>query len=496
MPDTQTATAPSAVVVQDPTLLDQVISQGKMVRDEAQKVYAGHMISQFAVEAEQGMSTEGNLVAAINQRIEQIDQILSQQLSLVMHHPDFQAVEATWRGLGHLVKNSETGTELKLRVLDVTKKELLSDLENPLEFDQTVLFKKLYEEEYGTFGGAPYSVLVGDYEFGRTKQDQILLAKMAEVAAAAHAPFIAAAAPGLFDMESFTELGTPRDLAKIFDSVEMVEWNNFRKSEDSRYVSLVLPHVMMRLPYGKDTVPVEKFSFEEDVSAASPEDRHKQYLWGNAAWFLAQRMTDAFAKYKWTAAIRGYEGGGKVEGLPVHVFTAEDGDKVMKCPTEVSITDRREKELDTLGFISLCHCKGENYAVFFGGSTAQKPVTYNTHQANANARLSALLPYIMAASRFAHYLKVMVREKVGSFESRSSLEKYLNSWIADYVLLNDDAPQSAKAQYPLREARVDVVEVPGKPGAYKATVFLRPHFQLEELTASIRLVAELPAPQA
>ncbi|MBV9772394.1 MAG: type VI secretion system contractile sheath large subunit, partial [Gemmatimonadetes bacterium] len=399
-------------------------------------------------------------------------------------------------GLNHLVKNSETGTELKLRVLDVSKAELLKDLENPLEFDQTTLFKKLYEEEYGTFGGAPYSVLVGDYEFGRSKQDVTIVRKMAEVAAAAHAPFIAAAAPGLFDMESFTELGTPRDLAKIFDSVEMVEWNDFRRSEDSRYVALVLPHVMMRLPYGKSTVPVEKFAFEEDVSKGSAEERHGKYLWGNAAWFLAQRMTDAFAKYKWTAAIRGYEGGGKVEGLPVHVFTAEDGDKVMKCPTEVSITDRREKELDTLGFISLCHCKGENYAVFFGGSTAQKPVVYNTNQANANARLSALLPYILAASRFAHYLKVMVREKVGSFESRSSLDKYLNQWIADYVLLNDDAPQSAKAQYPLREARVDVTEVPGRPGAYRATVFLRPHFQLEELTASIRLVADLPAPAA
>ena len=315
---------------------------------------------------------------------------------------------------------------------------------------------------------------------------------MSQVAAAAHAPFISAASPKMFDMESFTGLGVPRDLAKIFESAELVKWRSFRESEDGRYVGLVLPHVLMRLPYGPDTKPVEGFDFREDVTGTD----HSKYLWGNAAFALAQRITNAFALYGWCAAIRGVEGGGLVEGLPTHTFQTDEGDIALKCPTELAITDRREKELNDLGFIALCHCKGTDYSAFFGGATANKPKMYNTDQANANAKLSAQLPYILAASRFAHYLKVMIRDKIGSFQTRANIEDFLNTWIADYVLLNDDAPQSAKAEYPLREARVDVTEAAGKPGCYVATVFLKPHFQLEELTASLRLVAELPAPAA
>ena len=308
------------------------------------------------------------------------------------------------------------------------------------------------------------------------------------MAAASHAPFIAAAHPRLFDLDSFTELGVPRDLSKIFESLELIKWRSFRDSEDSRYVALALPRVLLRLPYGPETTPVEGLNFEEDVDGRD----HSKYLWGNAAYILGQRITNAFALYSWTAAIRGVEGGGKVEGLPTHTFSTDEGDIALKCPTEIAITDRREKELSDLGFIALVHCKNTDYAAFFGGQTAQKPKRYNLDQANANARISAVLPYILAASRFAHYIKSIMRDKVGSFQSRDNVETFLNTWISQYVLGKDDAGQSLKAQYPLRQARVDVVEVPGKPGSYRATVFLRPHFQLEELTASMRLVAELP----
>jgi type VI secretion system protein ImpC len=369
---------------------------------------------------------------------------------------------------------------------------VLKDLEKAVEFDQSALFKMIYEEEYGSLGGTPYSLLVGGYEFGRHPQDIGLLEKIGNLAAAAHAPFISGASPLMFDMDSMTELSQPRDLAKIFETAEMVKWRSFRASEDSRYVALALPHVLLRLPYGPDTVPVEGVNFVEDVDGTD----HGKYLWGNAAWMLATRITDAFAKFSWCGAIRGVEGGGKVEGLPTHTFRTDEGDIALKCPTEIAITDRREKELNDLGFISLIHCKNTDYAAFFGGQTANKPRTYNTNEANANASISAMLPYVLTASRFAHYIKVMMRDKIGSFMTRDNVASFLNRWMADYILLTDDASQMQKSQYPLREGRIDVFDVPGRPGVYRATVFLRPHFQLEELSASIRLVAELPSPAA
>ena len=376
--------------------------------------------------------------------------------------------------------------------MNITKKELLNDMEKATEFDQSVMFKQIYEEEYGTFGGNPYSLLVGDFEFGRHPQDMSILEKMSGVAAAAHAPFIAAASPKLFDMDSFNELGVPRDMAKAFESTELIKWRSFRDSEDSRYVTLTLPHMLLRLPYGPDTVPVDGFDYREDVDG---KDSAK-YLWGNSAYAMAQRITNAFAQYKWCAAIRGVEGGGLVEGLPAHTFKTDSGDIALKCPTETAITDRREKELSDLGFIALCHAKGTDFAAFFGGQTANKPKLYNTSDATANARVSGMLPYVLAASRFAHYLKVIMRDKIGSFMTRENVAAFLNTWISQYVLLSDDAPQAVKAKFPLREARVDVMDVPGKPGVYKAVVFLKPHFQLDELTVSIRLVAELPPPAA
>ncbi len=493
MSETETATASGGVALEELPLLDRIIVQGRMARDDMQRDYARDLIGEFAQQVlDEAMTVSNDTVAMINARIARIDELLSKQLNEIMHAPEFQKLEATWRGLNYLVMNTETGTQLKLRVVHVTQKELLTDLEKAVEFDQSSLFKMIYEEEYGTFGGHPYSLLLGDYEFGRHPQDVALLEKISSVAAAAHAPFVAAASSRLFDMDSFTDLGVPRDLAKIFESAELAKWRSFREGEDSRYVALCLPHILMRLPYGPDTVPVEGFNFEEDVTGKD----HSRYLWGNAAWAMGLRITTAFAQHSWCAAIRGVEGGGMVQGLPAHTFRTDEGDVALKCPTEIAITDRREKELNDLGFISLCHCKGTDYAAFFGGATTQKFKAYGTDQANANARLSAQLPYVLAASRFAHFLKVIMRDKVGSFQTRASVEQYLNKWIAQYVLLNDDAPQSAKAKFPLREARVDVTEVAGKPGCFNATVFLRPHFQLEELTASIRLVAELPPPAA
>jgi type VI secretion system protein ImpC len=474
-------------------LLDQIVLEGKMAKDPSQAAYAKDLVSEFASQVlDEGMIVSADTVTSIKTRMAQIDELLSQQLNELMHAPDFQALEASWRGLHYLVQNTETGTMLKIRLLNATKKEITTDLEKATEFDQSQLFKAIYEEEYGTFGGNPFSVLIGDYEFGRHPQDVGTLEKISNVAAAAHAPFIAAASPKLFDFTSFTEIGVPRDLAKGFESAELVKWRSFRESEDSRYVSLVLPHVLLRLPYGPDTIPVEGFNFVENVDGKD----HSKYLWGNAAYALGQRITEAFAKYKWCAAIRGVEGGGLVQGLPAHTFKTDMGDVVLKCPTEIAITDRREKELNDLGFITLCHCKGTDYAAFFGGQTTNKPKVYNTNDANANARISSMLPYILAASRFAHYIKAIMRDKIGSFASKENISGFLNSWISDYVLLNADASQDVKASYPLSEARVDVTEVAGKPGSYRAVVFLKPHFQLEELTVSLRLVANLPAAAA
>lgn len=477
------------------SLVDKIVLEGKMAVEPSQGEYAKKLIGQFAVQIlDEGMksSPDKGVVDMINERLQQIDELMSKQLNAIMHDPAFQALEASWRGLHDMVMNTETGPRLKLRLLNVTKKELLKDLEKAVDHDQSNLFKKVYEEEYGTFGGFPYSVLVGDFSFGRHPQDMILLDKLAKVAAAAHAPFIGGAAPALFDMKSFTELGVPRDLSKIFESAELDGWRSFRDSEDSRYVALAMPRYALRLPYGAKTVPVDNFNFEEDVDGKD----HDKYLWGNAAYLVGLRITDAFAKYGWSTAIRGVEGGGKVGSMKTHKFLTDEGDISVKCPTEVTITDRREKELNDLGFLSVVHAKGTDYAAFFGGQTVNKPKVYNKDVASANARLSSALPYVLAASRFAHYIKVIMRDKIGSFLTAENVQTYLNNWIADYVLLNDDAGQETKARYPLREARVDVTDVPGKPGVYKATVFLRPHFQMEELTASIRLVAELPPPAA
>jgi type VI secretion system protein ImpC len=477
------------------SLLDRIVQEGKMAAEPSQSTYAKKLLGQFATQIlDEGMRTspDKGVVATINERIAEIDRLLSDQLNAVLHHPDFQSLEAAWIGLRDMVFGTETSTRLKLRLMNVTKKELLKDLETAVDHDMSVLFKKVYEEEYGTFGGNPFSLLIADYYFGRHPQDMALLQRISKVAAAAHTPLITAAAPPLFDMSSFTELGIPRDLSKVFESAELATWNGFRDSEDSRYVTMVLPRYAARLPYGSKTKPVENFNFEESVDGRD----HSKYLWANSAYLLGLRITDAFAKHNWTTAIRGVEGGGKVEGMVAHTFKTDDGDIVLKCPTEVTITDRREKELNDLGFMAIVNSKGSNFAAFFGGQTVNRPKVYNLQTANANAALSSRLPYILAASRFAHYLKVIMRDKIGSFQTRTGVETFLNSWLSQYVLLDANATQGEKARFPLSEGRVDVKETAGKPGSYQAIVYLRPHFQMEELTTSIRLVAELPAAAA
>ena len=483
------AAAPAPVTAEQTSLLDQIVTEGRVGRDETARQWGRSLVSEFVKQVLDGqMTVSPDLEAMINQRIAQIDHLLSLQVNEILHHPKFQKLESTWRGIRYLMENSETGVNLKLKVFNSTKKEILRDLQRVPEFDQSQMFKKVYEQEFGVFGGEPFACLLGDYEFGRGPEDIEFLERMSQVAAAAHAPFMAAAAPDLMNLESYTQLDAPRDLAKIFDTTEYARWKGFRTSEDSRYMCLTLPHVLMRVPYGQATKQVDGFHYEEGVTG----DDHSKYLWGNAAYALGARITNAFARYGWCAAIRGVEGGGLVDSLPSHTFTTEHGDVALKCPTETIITDRREKELSDLGFAPLVHCKGTDYAAFFSVQTCQKAKIYDTEQANANARLSAQLPYMMAVSRFAHYLKSMMRDKIGSFTSRKEVEIFLNRWIVNYVTEDDTASHAVKAQYPLREARVDVIEDKSNPGVFKAVAFLRPHFQLEELSVSLRLVAELP----
>jgi len=480
----------SAETTQEVSLLDRIVDEGRMARDPEARTRGRDLVAEFVGQFLEGsMTLSRDSEAMINSRIAQIDHLVSIQLNEVMHHPAFQKLEASWRGLKYLLDHSETGENLKLKVLNCSKKDLLRDLQRASEFDQSAMFKKVYEEEFGIFGGHPFGALIGDYEFGKSPEDLELLEKVSQVAAAAHAPFLTSATANLFNLDSFAELGAPRDMAKIFDTTDYAKWKSFRNSEDSRYVALTLPHILMRDPWGKATRPVDEFDFEEAVDGTE----HQKYLWGNAAWALGARITESFARYNWCATIRGVEGGGKVEGLTVHNFATDDGDIAMKCPTEAQITDRREKELADLGFVPLVHCKNTDYAAFFSVQSAQKAKKYDTDAATANARLSTNLSYILAVSRFAHYLKAMMRDKIGSFMTRNECESFLNRWISGYVI-DSSAPAEAKASHPLSEARVDVVEVPGKPGAYRAVAFLKPHFQLDELSISMRLVADLPPP--
>lgn len=423
--------------------------------------------------------------------IAELDKKLSSQVNEIIHHKDFENIESSWRGLSYLVNNTQTSDSLKVRVLNISKKDLLKTIKKfkGATWDQSPLFKRLYEDEYGTAGGEPYGAIIGDYYFNHSAPDIELLKGISKISCAAHAPFISAADPTIMNLDSWQDLSNPRDLTKIFSTPEYAAWRSFRESDESRYVALTLPRVLSRSPYGPETNPVEGFNFVEDTGSGDSS----KYNWMNASYAMGVNINRSFKDYGWCARIRGVESGGIVESLPTHSFPTDDGGVAMKCPTEIAITDRREAELSKNGFLPLCYWKNTDYAVFVGGQTVNKPQEYDNPDASANAALSARLPYIFATSRFAHYLKCIVRDKVGSFKERADMERWLSDWISNYVTSDPNASEEVKAKYPLSEAKVTVEDIEGQPGYYNAKFYLKPHYQLEGLTTSLRLTTKVPS---
>ncbi|MBL9081758.1 MAG: type VI secretion system contractile sheath large subunit [Planctomycetales bacterium] len=452
--------------------------------ESAVKTLAAQVLDKASLISDDALASISAIIAAIDKK-------LTEQVNQIIHHADFQQLESAWRGLHYLVNNTETDEQLKIKVFNVSKKELGKTLKKfkGTAWDQSPVFKKVYEEEYGQFGGEPYGCLVADYHFDHSPPDVALLQEMMQICAAAHSPLITGAAPSVMQMESWQELSNPRDLTKIFSTPEYAAWRSLRESEDSRYLGLCMPRFLSRIPYGAKTSPVEEFDFEEDCEGGD----HSKYTWTNAAYAMATNITRAFKLYGWCTTIRGIESGGAVEGLPTHTFPSDDGGVDMKCPTEIAIADRREAELAKAGFMPLIHKKNSDFAAFIGAQSLQKPQEYDDPNATANANLAARLPYLFATCRFAHYLKCMVRDKIGSYQDQKSLETWLQNWISRYVEPNPSvASQDDKARRPLAEAKVQVEEDPSNPGYYKSKFFLRPHYQLEGLTVSLRLVSKLP----
>jgi type VI secretion system protein ImpC len=437
---------------------------------------------------------KNDVIDTIEGMIAKLDEKLSAQMNEVLHAPEFQQLESAWRGLHYLVYNSETDATLKIRVMNAGKSELYRNLKlfPGARWDQSPLFKKVYEQEFGVLGGEPYGCLVADYQFSHSPVDVQILRDLSKVAASAHAPLLTGADPNLLGMDAWTELSNPRDLSKVFDTPEYAAWKGLRDAVDSRYLALCMPRVLSRLPYGAKSEPVEEFAFEEDT------DGHKgeKYGWMNAAYAMAANVNRAFKEYGWTVRIRGVQSGGEVINLPTHTFPTDDGGVDLKCPTEISITDRREAELSKSGLISIVHRKNTDKAAFIGAQSVYKPKLYDKVEATAADNLSSRIPYMFAVSRFAHYLKCMVRDKIGSTKEKEQLERWLQDWINLYV---DGDPKNSseetKARLPLAAAKVTVLADEENPGYYKANFFLRPHFQLEGMDIGMSLVSRLPAPQ-
>ena len=476
----------------EPSELQTLLNKEFKPRTDAAKEAVETAVRTLAEQAlAQTTLISADTIGTIEAMIAALDRKLSEQVNLIMHHKAFQEIESAWRGLNYLVTNTETDEMLKIRVLNISKADLGRTLKRykGVAWDQSPLFKKIYEAEYGQFGGEPFGCLVGDYYFDHTPPDAELAGQMAQVAAASHCPFIAGVSPTVMQMESWQELANPRDLTKIFTTPEYAPWRSLRESEDSRYLGLAMPRFLGRYPYGKAN-PVDEFDFQEDTEGA----RHDKFSWVNSAYAMGVNITRSFKLYGWCSRIRGVESGGSLEGLPVHTFPTDDGGVDMKCPTEIAISDRREAELAKNGFMPLLHRKNTDVAAFIGAQSLQKPFEYTDPDATANANLSARLPYLFAACRFAHYLKCIVRDKIGSFKERNEMEAWLNKWISNYVLSNPaSAGEETKAKYPLSAAEVTVEEVEGNPGYYTSKFYLRPHYQLEGLTVSLRLVSKLPS---
>jgi type VI secretion system protein ImpD len=437
------------------------------------------------------------LCRLLGRDIARLDAVLTRQVNAILHHPSFQKLEASWRGLRYLVEQSENAENVKIRLLSVSWREIARDAERAIEFDQSQLFRKVYSDEFGTPGGEPFSVLLGDYQIRPfpsaeyPTDDVAALTAVSHVAAAAFAPFIASADPAMFALDDFTGLQQPLNLSKTFDQLEYLKWRAFRDTEDARFVGLTMPRVLARLPYEDDGSRVDGFRFREETEGP---DRGK-YLWGSAAYAFGAVLVRAFDRSGWLAGIRGVSrddvSGGLAPDLPVHCFTTDRRGVAPKCSTDAIITDAQEHELSELGFIPLCHCADTELSAFFTNQSVQKPRVYDEPAATMNARISAMLQYMLCVSRFSHYLKVAARDKIGSFTEAEQCESYLYKWLQQYVTSDGDATPEVKAEYPLREAGVRVREQPGKPGSYLCVAHLWPHYELDELVATVKVTTEL-----
>lgn len=446
----------------------------------------------LAQQALENSKVVGNDVfSTIDQLKAELDRKLTEQVNKIIHNPEFQKLESAWRGLSYLIDNSETGKDLKIKVMNITKDELgkMFKQYKGQSWDQSPLFKKIYEAEYGQLGGQPYGTLIGDYYFDHSPPDVDILAGLAKIGAAAHAPFISAAGPSLMGMENWQQIVNPRDLGKLFDTIDYAEWRAFRDSEDSRYVALAMPRFLSRRPYGAKSEPIDEFAFEEDSGGGDAT----KYAWNNAAYAMGVNINRSFKDYGWCSRIRGVQSGGLVEDLPFATFPTDDGAVDMKCPTEVAISDRREAELSGAGLLPLIHRKNTNAAAFIGAQSAQRPKRYEDPAATSNANLAARLPYLFASCRFAHYLKCMVRDWIGKFADADSLTRELDSWVQQYVDAQPEVSSEAtKARQPLRGASIEVVADEENPGYYKGKFRFIPHYQLEGMDIGISMVSRLP----
>lgn len=476
-----------------------LLKQSFKPRTERAATEVENAVSTLVTEALKDTSTiKGDVIDTIEEMIARIDQKLTAQMNAIIHAKEFQQIESAWRGLKYLVYNSETDSNLKIRVMNVSKNELYRTLRlyPDAKWDQSPLFKQIYEYEFGQLGGQPFGCLIGDYHFSHLPTDVQLLRDLSKIAGSAHAPFIAGADPTLMGMDSWNELSNPRDIGKVFDTPEYAAWKGLRDQDDSRYVGLCMPRVLARLPYGAKSEPVEEFAFEEDTDGHKGEN----YGWMNAAYAMAVNINRAFKEYGWCTRIRGVESGGEVMNLPTHVFPTDDGGVDLKCPTEIAISDRREHELAKNGLIPLIHRKNTDKAAFIGAQSLYRPKKYFGEKgvdATASDNLSARLPYMFAVSRFAHYLKCMVRDKIGSMKEKDELTRWLQSWINEYVDANPALSNEAtKARKPLAAASVEVIPNEENPGYYNARFMLRPHYQLEGMDIGLSLVSRLPGPPA